>query len=146
MTAPPKLYRLVTLQEAKWQLRIIGNDEDAIVDMRVINSSQIIMNYLKRSPFLHGWCDTSGIPLVDINGDPLRIGAIGTLDSNGDFQLTLNSNGDPVNAGISIVPGMVREACLLDIALSDADAEGEKQRLSGAVESLLMRFRDPAVA
>ncbi len=146
MTAPPKVYRLVTLAEAKEQLEIVGNDEDAKINRRVLRASQIIMDYLKRSPFLRGWCDTSGIPLVDINGDPLRIGAIGTLDSNGDFQLTLNSNGDPVDAGVSIIPGQVQEACLLVIARGDDDREGEKDPLSPAVESLLMRFRDPAVA
>lgn len=146
MSAPPKLYRLVTLAEAKEHLEILDDAEDAKIDRRVIRASQIIMDYLAHSPFLSGWTDTSGIPLVDINGNPLRIGAIGTLDSNGDFTLTLDSAGNPVEAGISIIPGPVQEACLVVIARGDDDREGEKDQLSPCVASLLARYRLPALA
>ena len=146
MSAPPKLYRLVTLEEAKEQLEMLDGGEDAKIDRRIIRASQTIMDYLQGSPFLHGWTDTSGIPLVDADGNPLRIGALGVLDTAGDFVFTLDSAGNPVNAGVSIVPGHVQEACLLLIARGDDDREGDKDQLSPAIESLLRRSYVPALA
>lgn len=149
------LYRLVTVDEAKDQLSILDDEDNARVNRLVLDASQIVMNYLKSSPALAGWCDTSGLPLVDANGDPQRVGATGTLNTAGDFILTLDSNGDPVNDGISIIPGPVRVATLLIIAALDAEREaigrpGVPQEwldpISPAVESVLMRYRDPALA
>lgn len=146
MTAPTTIYRLVTLAEAKDQLSIVDSAEDARIDRITINASQIIMNYLKRSPFLDGWTNTAGIPLVDTNGNPLRIGGVGHLDTNGEFVLDLDTNGNPIDAGISVIPGMVQEATLLVIAALDDDREGLTDPISVGVQSLLMRYRDPAIA
>lgn len=140
------IYRLVTLAEAKDQLSIVDNADDARIDRLTINASQIIMNYLKRSPFLDGWTNTSGVPLVDADGNPIRIGGVGHLDTNGNFVLDLDTNGNPIDAGVSIIPGMVQQATLLVIAALDDDREGATDPISVAVQSLLMRFRDPAVA
>ncbi|MDR5800565.1 head-tail connector protein [Caballeronia sp. LZ001] len=46
----------------------------------------------------------------------------------------------------STVPGPVRSAVLLVLGHLYADREGGGSPISPAVESLLMRFRDPAVA
>lgn len=146
MSAPTTIYRLVTLAEAKDQLSVLDNEDDVRIDRLTIIASQIIMNYLKVSPYLDGWTNTSGIPLVDTDGNPLRIGGQGYLDTNGNFILDLDTNGNPIDSGISVIPGMVQAATLLVIAALDDDREGAKDPLSPAVESLLMRFRDPAVA
>lgn len=140
------IYRLVTVAEARENLGYVETEQDARINRLVLDASQIIMNYLKSSPFLDGWTDTSGIPLVDRDGNPLRIGAVGMLDENGEFQLAVDSNGDPIDEGQSIIPGQVRSATLLVINALDEDREGKRDPLSPAVESLLMRFRDPALA
>jgi hypothetical protein len=143
----PTLYRLVTLAEAKEHLGVLVNDDDVRIDRLVLDVSQIIMDYIGgSSAALNGWTDTSGAPLVDANGNPSRIGAVGTLDSAGNFTLTLDSNGDPIDEGVSSVPGPVRNATLLAIANLDDDREGTRNALSPGVESLLARFRDPPVA
>lgn len=139
-------YRLVTVAEAKDQLSIIDAYDDKRVRRLCDDASQIVMNYLKTSPALSGWTDTNGQPLVDVSGDPLRTGGQGHLDSNGDFVLDVDSNGDPINDGDSVIPGSVRAATLIVIARLDDDREGEKDPISPAVASLLAQFRDPALA
>lgn len=147
MSAPTTIYRLVTLAEAKDQLSIVDDADDARIDRLTIDASQIVMNYLhEHSAFLSGWTNTSGIPLVDADGNPLRIGGRGHLDTSGQFVLDLDTDGNPIDAGISVIPGMVRSATLLVIAALDDDREGVTDPISVAVQSLLMRFRDPAVA
>ena len=147
MTAPT-LFRLVSLQDVKDQLGILDTEDDRRLDTLIIDASQDIMDYLGEqvgggtSPFLDGWCDSFGMPLVDEDGNPERVGA--TIDSGG--ELVLDSNGDPVNIGISIIPGPVRRATLLHIANLDDDREGHGDSLSIGVQNLLMRLRDPAVA
>lgn len=152
MTVPVK-FRLVTLAEAKDQLSIVGDEDDKRIDRLVLDASQAIMNYLKISPALDGWTDTAGIPLVDANGDPLRIGAVGGLNTAGVFVYTYaeydtagNGIGDPIDVGISIVPGPVRLATFVAIAALDDDREGAKDPITPAVVSLLERMRDPAMA
>jgi gp6-like head-tail connector protein len=140
------LYRLVTLAEAKDQLSILDTEDDKRINRLVLDASQIVMNYLKVSPALDGWTDTDGVPLVDANGDPLRVGALGDFDSSGVFVFDLDSNGDPINEGESIIPGPVRAATLLVIARLDDDREGEKDPISLAAQSLLERYRDPTLA
>jgi hypothetical protein len=140
------LFRLVTVAEAKDQLSILDSSEDARINRLVWDASQIVMNYLKSSPALAAWCDTAGIPLVDANGDPQRVGAQGHLDTSGQFVFDVDTAGEPIDAGQSIIPGPVRAATLLVIAHLDDDREGKADPISFAVQSLLERYRDPALA
>jgi Phage gp6-like head-tail connector protein len=146
-SSPPVLYRLVTLEEAKEQVSILASFDDARLNRLIIRASQAIIDYLDNGSGTEGWTDTAGNPLVDADGNPQRIGAQGHLDSNGDFVLDLDTSGEPINAGISIVPGHVQEATLVLIAASDDDREGWKgDPINAAVQSLLARTRDPPVA
>lgn len=138
------LYRLVTVAEAKDQLSILDNEDDSRIDSMVRDASQDVMAYINQN--LDGWTDTSGLPLVDGNGDPQRIGAIGTLDSNGELVLTLDSNGDPIDAGISVVPGPVRRATLVLIARMDDDREGKEEPFNETVKSLLWTYHKSVFA
>lgn len=143
----PTLFRLVTVAEAKDQLSLLDNEDDVRINRLVLDASQVIMDYLAGSKAIEGWTNTSGIPLVDANGDPLRIGAQGHLNTAGDFVFDLDTNGDPINPGVSIIPGPVRAATLLVIANLD-DKRGEDDKvdpISIGVQSLLMRFRDPVI-
>lgn len=141
MTAPV-LYRLVTLAEAKDHLGILVDDDDARIAELVIDASQAVMDYIGEDSLASvGWTDTSGVPLVYANGDPQRIGALGTLNSAGNFVFDEDSNGDPIEPGISIIPGPVRRATLLAIANLDDDREGSGDPISPGVASLLARFR-----
>lgn len=140
------LYRLVTVEEARDQLSILEHEEDVRINRLVLDASQIVMDYLKSSPALEGWTDTSGAPLVDADGNPIMVGAAGMLDEAGNFVLATDSSGMPIDAGHSIIPGPVRAATLLIIAALDDDREGKREPISPAVESLLARFRDPAMA
>lgn len=143
----PTLFRLVTLQEAKDHLGVLVDDDDVMLGKLVIDASQMIMDYIGRDSLkIGGWTDTSGRPLTYTNGDPLRIGAMGDLDSAGNFVLATDSNGDPIEPGISIIPGPVRAATLLLIANLDDDREGTRDPFSPGIDSLLARYRDPPVA
>jgi hypothetical protein len=148
MTAPT-LFRLVTLAEAKDHLAILDSADDRRIDRLVFDASQLVMDYIgTNSLALGGWCDTSGKPLVDDNGDPLRVGALGHLNTAGDFVLDLDTNGDPINIGVSVIPGPVRAATLLVIGNMDAK-RGEDDGanpISAGVESLLARYRLPVLA
>lgn len=139
----PTLYRLVSVEQAKANMRILHSFEDATLDELVIQASHAVMDYVGADSLaLDGWCDTNGLPLVDADGNPQRIGA--EVDSNGD--LVLDSAGDPVDDGISIIPGPVQRATLVTIANWYDDAEGLRDGLPVAAQSLLVRFRDPPVA
>lgn len=139
----PTLYRLVSLEQAKANMRILHSFEDATLGELVIQASHAVMDYIgDESLALDGWCDTNGLPLVDADGNPQRVGA--DVDTNGD--LLLDTAGDPINAGISIVPGPVQRATLVTIANWYDDAEGLRDGIPLAAQSLLARFRDPPVA
>ncbi len=141
------LYRLVTVGEARAELSILDNEDDERINYLIVDASQIIMDYLKKNnAYLGGWCDTSGLPLVDSNGNPQRVGAVGSLDTGGNFVLALDTHGDPINPGISIIPGMVRRACFFVIVNIAEVRDGTRDPLTPGVESLLMRVRDPALA
>jgi len=134
------LFRLVSVQDAKDQLSILHDADDAYIERLIVDASQIVMDYIGYDSLKYdGWTDSGGLPLTDSNGDPLPAVA---LDSNGDPLL--DSNGDEIPTGISIIPGPVRRATLVVIARLDADREGMNgDPLSPAVASLLARFRDP---
>lgn len=144
----PTLFRLVTLQEAKDQLSVLHASDDAEIDRLVIDASQIVMDYIGTDSLaIDGWTDTAGLPLVDADGNPLRVGAAGGLNTAGVFVLDVDSNGDAIDAGVSIIPGPVRKATLLLVARLDDDREGKDgDPISPAVASLLARYRDPPVA
>lgn len=157
------LYRLVTLEEAKANMRYIGTTEDADLQRLVDDASQFVMNYLEAAyararqysgdddvsdediagyaAAFDGWTDSSGLPLVDSSGDPLVIDY--DTDSFGDP--VLDSDGNYVG-GRSIIPGSVRRATLLVIAALDKDREGQTDPITPAVKSLLVRYRLPTAA
>lgn len=134
------MYRLVTLAEAKDHLGLLDTEDDARVDRLVLDASQIVMDYCNANH--EGWTDTDGAPLTDTNGDPLRLDA--TVDTAG--NLVLDTDGNAVNPGQSIIPGQVRAATLLVIGRLDDDREGKEDPLSPAAKTLLVAYHDPGMA
>jgi len=166
------LYRLVTLAQAKRNLRYDSTADDADLLDLVNDASQIVMNYLEAvgsrarqfsgdtavsasdiaayAAAFDGWTDSSGIPLVDSNGDPLIVDY--ETDSTG--APILDSNGDHIG-GRSIIPGPVRRATLLVINALDKERAGignpgqvaePLNPISPAVAAVLVRFRPPTAA
>lgn len=134
-------FRLVTLQEAKDHLGLLDTEDDARVDRLVLDASQKIMRYINTGT--DDWTDTAGVPLVDANGDPQRVNAVGHIDSSGAFVLDLDTAGDVIDAGDSIIPGGVRLATLVLIGRLDDQREASDDPLSPAVVSLLSDYHDP---
>ncbi|MCA8314738.1 head-tail connector protein [Burkholderia multivorans] len=93
---------LITLAQAKAQLRITDSDSDAELADLVTAASAIVVNYLKT--------DTAASYTVDT------------------------------------VPAHVRTAVLLVLGSLYEDREGANDPIGPAVQSLLMRDRDPALA
>ena len=120
-------FRLVTVADAKANLRIVDDDYDATDFAGIVNdASAIVMDYLRGSDALDvgsGWTDSSGNALTDSTGDP-------ATDS----------------AGESVVPRHVRRATLLVIGALFEAREGQTDPITPAVISLLRRTRDPSIA
>lgn len=157
------IYRLVTLADAKANARIVSTDEDAALQRLVDRASRRIMNYLEAEwararqysgdddvsdeeiaaaeKAFGGWTDSSGIPLVDSNGDPLIVDY--DTDSNGDP--VLDSNGGYVG-GRSIIPADVEIATLLMFDFLYEHRDGDKDDITQGVKSCLVRYRPPTVA
>lgn len=163
------LYRLVTVDEAKDQLAIIGTEHDARIRRLVWDASQIIINFLQATPawdyISDGWTESPGEPLMDSAGNPRRVGGqyepeldsvgdpvidsngdvVPAVDSNGDIIYVLDSSGEPVDNGQSIIPGPIRIATFLVIAALDEDREGKRDPISPAVLSVLANYLDPVL-
>lgn len=139
-------YRLVTLEEAKEHLSILDEDtdDDARIDRLVVRASQTVLAYCNVN--LGDWTDTNGVPLVDSDGNPLRVDALGHLNTAGDFVYDEDTAGDPLDTGISIIPGAVQAATLLVIGAMDDDREGAKDPFGPAAMALLWAYHDPVFA
>lgn len=137
-------YRLVSLADAKEQLSILDSADDSVIDKRIVRASQDIMAWVNQN--LDDWTDTSGLPLVDVDGNPLRVGAKGHLDTNGDFVLDLDTAGNPIDNGISIIPGPVEQAALVLVARMDNEREGDADLFNDTVKSLLWNYHAPVSA
>jgi len=53
---------LVTMQEAKGHLRVLGDDEDADIQLKVNAASEILLDYIKRPDA--PWTEGDAPPLV----------------------------------------------------------------------------------
>lgn len=120
-------FRLVTVADAKANLRVLDADLDATDFAGIVeDASAIVMDYLAGSAALavgNGWTDSNGELITDSTGDP-------ATDSNGD----------------SVVPKYVRRATLLVIGALYENREGQTDPLTPAVVSILRRTRDPSFA
>lgn len=164
---------LVTIEEAKEHLLYEHNADDLRIADLVEDASFVVLNYLKRGDMIQGFTDVDGVLLSDADGLLfINFTSAQAVDSNGDllWLLALDSNGDPIidSAGDTIfaldssgnkipimtvwppplptpnINGALRRATLLTI--SNFDARSQDDPISPAVESLLMRLRDPALA
>jgi hypothetical protein len=139
----PAFYRLVTLEEAKRNVSELTADDDVRLGELVIEASPAIMELIEGSPRVSGWTDTSGVPLTYANGDPQRMGALGSLDTAGNFVFAEDTDGEIIEPGISIVPGPVQRATKALIAHWDDNRDGG---VPPAVFNILAAYIDPPVA
>lgn len=146
-------YRLVTLAQAKRQLSMIEDDadQDTRVDGFIMRASAAVMEHIRTAgllPFIRGWTDAGGDPLVDSAGNPRTVASGYLRDDSG--QIVYDDNGDPVadpiSTQLSIVPGVVQQACLVTVAAWEADREGAMDGLPQAAKYLLETLRDPVFA
>lgn len=116
-------YRLVTLEYVKQNSRITFSADDDFLEELVADASESIMDYIDVAYSLAlvdaDWTDSYGVPLTDSNGDPLDAEA---------------------------VPGPIRRATVVTVALWYEDAEGLRDALPPAAVSLLARTRDVPIA
>jgi hypothetical protein len=148
------IYRLVTLDQVRTQLNYDGTYADSQLLFRLDSVSRALMDYIgPSSAALAGWTDSSGMPLVDADGDPLCLFLLvdsngdPLLDSSGERQYELDvaqvdSSGDYIGCS-SVIPGEVQAATICAMSAWDDNRSGEV--ITPAVESLLRRHRDPAV-
>lgn len=128
---------LITLEEAKHDLRIDGNDEDAWLSFWIPVASDAVMRWLKEPRRAY-------MPQVDSNGDPVK-------DSNGNPVPVLDTNGDPVVR--SVVRGAVsRQLAFMYRNRDSKDAgsfpehAGHGYILCANATALLNGLRRPTVA
>lgn len=108
---------LVTIDQAKRHLRIYHSDEDVDVGEKVSQSSDIIIDYIKRPD--HGWSDAT-------NGDPPTPSNAPSL----------------IQAAVLLQLGYLWE----NRGDGEAEFVQADGYLPRAITSILHRFRDPAYA
>lgn len=123
---------LVSMSLAKTHLRIINNDLDNEIDLKVRLASQIVANH----------CKLTAVPDDWLSADPA------TPDSESDDLISsIETDVSPQDTMFMRVPGNLQVAVLL--VLSDIFYNGDastSELLSDTVKDLLTPFRDPTFA
>lgn len=163
----------VTFAQAKKHLQVDHADDDVLIAELVTISSAIVVDYLKQSPRTQfesmptpdpvtGMLPAPPFPYFDQVSSftyPYPYPGLPPTwwpRAKPSFQNLppyvldqwVDTSGQPIfdTSGASSVPGQVQAATKLVIGVLYADREGQTDPISPAVESLLRRFRDPAVA
>lgn len=121
----------VTLEQAKHQLQMDHDDDDALITGYVSAASKAVKNYLKSASPFEVERDAHGNTVLDSSGDPIYV-----TDSQGDM----------------VVAAEVQQATLLLVGYfykdrdNNADGAYEQGYLPKPVTALLYPLRDPALA
>lgn len=160
-------YALLTLEEAKFDLQIEHDRDDARLAELIDDASKKVLARIGASLALVGYTDTEGNLLVDALGEPLfahypravyetekQLDTNGdlVLDTNGDPVAALDTNGEPIyllDTNLAKIPAVNRHGALrraTSLVVANFYQRSFDDPFSPAVDSLLSEVRDPHFA